>query len=263
MDDSTLNWNAELYQHSSALQFRLGLVTIEKLNPKDGEHILDIGCGNGAVTVELAKRIPRGRVTGVEASAEMAAKARENIASSDITNVTIINMNALEIGFESEFDSVFSNSAIHWIPDLKTMYRLVHRALRPGGRIMIQTGLREKNPLTMTVFEIVGAEPYVSRFKDLKLPWRFLTEEENREILARAGFSEIGLESFTNSFEFKSRGELSGYLESAPMVPFLPLLSEGERERFKEEFVRTYLKNNSDRLEVSSRRVLLSARRPA
>jgi len=263
MDDSTLKWNAELYQHSSALQFRLGLMTIERLGPRDGERILDVGCGNGRVTIELAKRIPGGRVTGVEVSAEMAAKARENIASSGITNAEIVNINALDINFDSEFDTVFSNSAIHWIPDLKTMYRLIHRALRPGGRIMIQTGLREKNSLSMTVLSLLVMAPYVSRFSDLKLPWRFLTEEENRELLERTGFSEIDLESFTHSFEFESIEELAGYLESAPMVPFLPLLPEGERERFKEEFVRTYLDKNSGRMEVSSRRVLLSARKPA
>lgn len=263
MKDSTLKWNAELYQNTSALQFRLGLVTIERLDPRNGERILDVGCGNGGVTIELAERIPRGRVTGVEASAEMAAKAMENIARLGIANVEIINVDALEIRFDNEFNAVFSNSAIHWISDLETMYGLIYRALRPGGRIMIQTGLKEKSALSATVIELIGTEPYDARFKGLKLPWRFLTEEENRDILQKTGFTEIGLESFNNSFQFQRIEELAGYLESAPMVPFLPLLPGGEREKFREDFVRTYLEKNSGRLEVSSRRVLLSARKPA
>lgn len=141
MDGSTLEWNAELCRHSSALRFRLGL-TIEELNPNDGERILDIGRGNGRLTIEPAKRIPRIRATGAETSGEMAAKAGKNIASSGIANMEIVNMDALDVNFDGEFDAVFSDSAIHWIPDLETMYRLIHRALWPGGRIMREVSSR-------------------------------------------------------------------------------------------------------------------------
>jgi trans-aconitate methyltransferase len=74
MEPTSLQWNASLYQDSSLLQFQLGLKTIDRLNPRDPEHILDIGCGNGLLSIELAKRIPMGHVTGIEASAEMFVK---------------------------------------------------------------------------------------------------------------------------------------------------------------------------------------------
>jgi trans-aconitate 2-methyltransferase len=138
MDGNILQWNAELYQDSSSLQFQLGLLAIERLNPRDREQILDIGCGNGLLTIELAKRIPSGRVTGVEVSSEMITKAADNISRHGVSNVRFLNMNALDISFESEFDAVFSNSAIHWIHDQETIYGLIFKSLAGSGRIMIQ-----------------------------------------------------------------------------------------------------------------------------
>ncbi len=263
MDNFEFQWNAELYQGTSSPQYRLGLMALERLSPSDGEHLLDIGCGNAVLTIELAKLVPHGLVTGIELSGEMLRKAADNLSGSRVTNVRLMRMNALDIRFNSEFDGIFSNSAIHWIDDLESMYRLLFKALKPGGRIMIQTSLREMNPLMAATLAVQDDERFRGHLGGTGIPWRFNTEEENRLILTGAGFSEIAVEPHVDAYKFGTREELSGYLESAPMVPLLSRLPGTLRGEFARFFVDAYLEKNFKALDVVTTRAFISAVRPA
>jgi trans-aconitate 2-methyltransferase len=261
MENSTLKWNAELYQETSTPQFKLGLMAIERLNPSEGEHILDIGCGNGLITIEIASRIPGGSVTGIEASPEMLAKAMDNLERSKKSNVTLLHMNAMDVGFYAEFDAVFSNSAIHWIPDLNGMYRLILQSLKPGGRILVQTSIKEMNWLVETIITILQMDRYRKIFTGITLPWRFLSVEDNSSILHDAGYEDINIESYPDMFRFKTVNELAGYLESAPMVPFLSVLHENDRQEFAGTFLKTYLEKTGGELVLTNKRAFISARK--
>jgi trans-aconitate 2-methyltransferase len=259
MNNSNLPWDPDLYQEFSSIQFNLGLMAIDRLKPAGAEKVLDIGCGTGLLAIDLARRLPEGSVTGVETSPGMAEMALANIKNSGAQNVTIMNIDALHIDFTDEFDAVFSNSAIHWIQDLETMYRLIHRALKPNGRVMIQTGIREMNPLIRTFVSVLSDERYRGYFSGIRLPWRFLTEDETRSILAGAGFSEIDLVLYPGRQEFENEKGLAGYLISAAMVPLMPHVPEKEKDEFTDYFVKTYIANNDNRLEVRSTRIFISA----
>jgi trans-aconitate 2-methyltransferase len=259
MNNTSLPWNPDLYQESSSIQYNLGLMAIERLNPIDNEHILDIGCGTGLLAIELSRKIPNGRVTGIETSPYMFETAFANIRSSGAENVNILKMDALGISFNEEYDAVFSNSAIHWIQELETMYRLIYQSLKCNGRIMIQTGIREMNPLIQAFITVLGNERYRPYFSEVRLPWRFLTVDETEAILQGSGFSDIDIFLYPDRQIFKTAKELSGYLESAAMVPLLPHVPEDEKQEFINFFVGTYIEKNNNRLEASSTRVFISA----
>jgi len=256
-----LRWNADLYQVSSSLQFELGMKAIGMLRPLDHEKILDLGCGNGLLTIELAKRAQGGLVTGIEASPEMTGAAQRNALGMSIDNIRLFNMDALAIDFDNEFDAVFSNSAIHWIHDLDTMYRLLYRSLKPGGRIMVQTSLKEMNTLYEAIIALLKAEKYQPYYRSIQWPWKFLTREENITLISGAGFTHVSVERCLYTYTFKSIEELSGYLESAPMVPFMTYLPEEERPGFRKLFVDTYLEKNNGALEATSARAFIAARK--
>lgn len=259
MNNTSLPWNPGLYQESSSIQYNLGLMAIERLDPIDTEHILDIGCGTGLLAIELSRKIPNGRVTGIETSPSMYEMALANIRSSGVTNVDILNMDALGISYNEEYDAVFSNSAIHWIQELETMYRIIFTSLKHTGRIMIQTGIREMNPLIRTFITVLGDERYRPYLAEIKLPWRFLTADETRVILHKTGFSDIDIFLYPDRRIFKSVDELTGYLESAAMVPLMPHIPKEEKQEFINFFVETYIEINNSRLESSSTRVFISA----
>ena len=170
MVDKTLSWDAELYQNSSSLQFELGLMGIKKLNPKGSEKILEIGCGNAMITIELAKRNPNGTITAIEVSEEMISQAKFNISKTNLSNIKLIHKDAIQIDFKDKFDAIFSNSAIHWIKNLELMYEKIYNALRQNGRIMIQTGLRSINSVVKTIYKLVSLKKYQNGLSDFKNP---------------------------------------------------------------------------------------------
>jgi len=126
-------WDAADYAKSAAFVPALGAPVFALLDPQPGESILDLGCGDGALTVKMVEA--GAKVVGVDASESMVAAARARGI-----DARVANGEALE--FEPEFDAVFSNAALHWMLDGKAVAAGVHRALKPGGRFVGEMGGR-------------------------------------------------------------------------------------------------------------------------
>jgi SAM-dependent methyltransferase len=129
------SWNPTVYAEIGAFVPAFGAGVFEWLAPQPGEHILDLGCGDGQLTVKIADA--GAQVVGVDASQEMLDGARSRGARSGF-DVRICNAEALP--FESEFDAVFSNAVLHWVRDQDAMMAGVKRALKPGGRFVAEMG---------------------------------------------------------------------------------------------------------------------------
>lgn len=78
-----------------------------------------------------------------------------------------------------EYDMLFLNSAIHWIQDLDALYGKIYRSLKPGGRIMVQTGLKENNRLYETIYAMLQVKRYKPLYRSISWPWKFLTREDS------------------------------------------------------------------------------------
>ncbi|MBV8810291.1 MAG: methyltransferase domain-containing protein [Acidobacteriaceae bacterium] len=126
-------WDPELYEarHSFVWQFGEGL--IELLDPRAGERILDLGCGPGQLTARIAER--GAEVTGLDASPEMIGQARQNYPQ-----LKFLLRDAEHMQFESEFDAVFSNAALHWMLDARAVASGIAQALKLGGRFVAELG---------------------------------------------------------------------------------------------------------------------------
>ncbi len=260
MTDKELKWDAQLYQKSSQFQFNLGLLAIERLAPKDGENILEIGSGNAMLTIEIAKRIPNGSVTAVEFSKEMIDQAIENCSNAGVTNIQFVNINALKILYDQEFDAVFSNSAIHWISDLETMYGLIYRALKPSGRMLIQTGLKEVNTLVRAVMQIIKVKEFQPFLKNFNSPWRFLTVHETEKLLGEVNFKDLVVEVYPYRVKFESEDDVMNYYKAAALVPFYSLIPENLKEKLTETFKNIIFKlSEPDPLVIQMNRLFISA----
>jgi trans-aconitate methyltransferase len=130
---SAQTWNASHYAANGRFVATLASAVVELLNPHPGERILDAGCGDGALTAQLAAT--GANLRGVDSAPAMVAAARAR-------GLTVDQLNLTELTYTSEFDAVFSNAALHWIPREVQPAALagILRALRPGGRFVAEMG---------------------------------------------------------------------------------------------------------------------------
>ena len=117
-------WDPERYSKNARFVSDLGLLVVELLNPKPGEDILDLGCGDGALTQKI---VSMGcRVVGIDSSAAQVEEVQR-------MGLEAFVMDAEALPFDQEFDAVFSNAVLHWTKRTDQMIAGVWRALKPGG----------------------------------------------------------------------------------------------------------------------------------
>jgi len=217
-------WDPERYRRNAAFVPALGREVITLLAPQKNERILDLGCGDGALTSELAKIAS---VVGVDASAEQVAACQArglDARVADGNNLT----------FESEFDAVFSNAALHWMRDPDAVIGGVWRALKPGGRFVAECGGAGN------VAHVVGAVLDALKRRGIDgrpaIPWYFPSPDEYRAKLAARGFKVVSIVLFPRPTELP--GRLGDWLDTFA-ESLLALVPESERQNFKDEVVQT------------------------
>lgn len=124
-------WNPALYAAHAGFVPALGAPVLDLLAPQPGEHILDLGCGDGVLTRKLVQA--GATVIGVDADPAMVAAAREK-------GLDVRQGDARQLVFQGEFDAVFTNAALHWVGAPAVVTAGVARALRPGGRYVGEFG---------------------------------------------------------------------------------------------------------------------------
>jgi SAM-dependent methyltransferase len=128
---STSKWDAADYARVGRFVAELGGAAVDLLDPKPGERILDVGCGDGWLTLKLMER--GATVLGVDNSSELVAAAREK-------GVDALLLAAEDMQFFAEFDAAFSNATLHWVLEKEQAARAIFRALKPGARFAGEMG---------------------------------------------------------------------------------------------------------------------------
>jgi trans-aconitate 2-methyltransferase len=166
----------------------LGQVVLDRLPLSGDETVLDAGCGSGRITEALIQRLPHGRVIGVDMSESMVAAARARLGpDADIRRADLLELER-ELG--ETVDAILSTATFHWVADHAALFRSLHGALRPGGRLVAQcggegniTGLRGRAGVVME------REPYAERFRDFQPPWNYANPADTQSRLLAAGFA--------------------------------------------------------------------------
>jgi trans-aconitate methyltransferase len=233
---SSQRWNAASYALNADFVPALGQPVLDLLQPRLGERILDLGCGDGALTEKLVAL--GARVVGVDAAPDMIAAARRR-------GLDAREMDARALVFEREFDAVFSNAALHWIkddPDAPIVGAF--RALRAGGRFAGELG-GHGCVAAITVALVATLERRGVGDAASWIPWYFPTVEDYEERLRRAGFVPQSaqliprptplptgmrgwLETFANPFAAALPGEERGEFLDEVTGLLQPVLCDGD-----------------------------------
>ncbi len=169
-------WSAERYARHASFVPALGASILERLAPQPGERILDLGCGDGVLTASLVAA--GASVLGIDASEEMLTAARTR-------GLDVQQLDARCLAFDSEFDAVFSNAALHWIPDAAVVVRGVVRALKPGGRFVAELGGHGNVAAIATAIRAVLARHRIA----CDWPWYYPSADEYGGLLRAHGLT--------------------------------------------------------------------------
>lgn len=207
----TQHWDPESYAEHARFVSDLGAPVVDLLAPRPGERVLDVGCGDGALTERF--RDAGCTVVGVDSSPEQVWAALQRGLDARIVD-------ARELPFDAEFDAVFSNAALHWIPDADAAIDGVWRALKPGGRFVAECGGAGCVASVRDSFaEALRARGVDSAAVD---PWYFPTAEEYRARLERRGFRVDSIERFARPTPLP--GDVVHWLEvfAQPFIAAVP-----------------------------------------
>jgi trans-aconitate methyltransferase len=218
---STQTWDPEGYAKHARFVSELGQPVVELLVPRPGERILDLGCGDGALT-ELLVALGC-EVVGVDASAAQVAAAQARGLDARVADGQALD-------FDAEFDAVFSNAALHWMRDTPRLLAGVHRALRPGGRFVAECG---GHGCIETIHRSLS-ECLNERGLDgaAASPWYFPTAEDYGGKLAAAGFEVRSIALFPRPTPLP--GDLLGWLETFA-ESFTRVLPAAERAAYLQQ----------------------------
>lgn len=170
-------WQARQYSNHAAFVSELGSPVLALLAPTAGETILDLGCGDGTLALQITQC--GAQVVGVDASASMVEAARAKGISADV-------MDAEHLPYHAQFDAVFSNAALHWMLNYDRVIAGVARALRPRGRFVGEFGgYGNIAALTSAMAEVMARHP---EFGDYRSPWFFPSVEQYTRALEQGGF---------------------------------------------------------------------------
>jgi trans-aconitate methyltransferase len=128
---SSNDWNADRYLKNAEFVSTYGTAVAELLGDIEGQRVLDLGCGDGRLTLELVSK--GASVVGIDSSTSMINSAREK-------GLDAYALDALSIDYDQEFDSVFTNATLHWIPNHPLLASKVFSAVKPGGQFVGEFG---------------------------------------------------------------------------------------------------------------------------
>lgn len=230
-------WDPHEYEKHSSAQQKWAHELIEKLALRGDEDVLDVGCGDGKVTVELARRVPQGSVTGVDSSATMIELAQTRYPPRKFRQLRFQQADASALAFRSAFNVVFSNAALHWIVDHRPVLVGISRSLRPGGRILLQMGGKGNAEAVLAVLEeMIQSAAWREYFNGFSFPYGFYGPEEYRLWLADAGLSPRRVELKPKDMVHSGAEGLAGWYRTT-WLPYTQRVPEERREAFIAEMV--------------------------
>jgi trans-aconitate 2-methyltransferase len=234
-------WNAADYAANSVVQQSWARELIAKLNLHGDENILDVGCGDGKVTAEIARAVPRGSVTGIDASPQMIKFAKKTFPAKKNPNLKFQVMDARKIKFTQSFDVIFSNAALHWVDDHEKILRGAAAVLKSGGRLVVSCGGKGN---AQDVFVALRPEMRLKRwrefFRKMPTPYFFYAPEDYKKWLPKFGFKIQKIKLAPKDATYPGAEGFATWLRTT-WIPYVQRVPENLREEFIAAVTQRYI----------------------
>jgi len=264
------DWDPELYNRFRRYRAEPFEAILDRLEFDPASRIVDLGCGSGENTVELARRAARGSALGLDSSPAMIARANQLRAALDADLAARIRFELGDItrfAAPEQYSLVFSNAALQWVSDRRTALEACYWALIPGGRLVVQMPANQHETYHATLRQLIGEEPWRSMIPAGAAPLHQDVEgpEHYRRLLAELGFAGVDCYHQTFTHPMRSPAEIVEWCRATTLRPLLEALPADRRESFVEcwrvRLERAY--GTAGSLMFPFRRLFLWGRRPA
>jgi trans-aconitate 2-methyltransferase len=256
------DWNAERYHQISSPQQAWGKRVLDRLALQGFERVLDLGCGTGRVTAEIAERVPAGGVIGVDRSAAMLEMARSWLRER-APHAALVRADGAALPFKRAFDAVFSGATFHWIPDHGALFRSIIQTLKPGGRLNAQCGGEGNLAVLKSRADRLMREPrFAPYFEDWIEPTYYADIASTERRLAAAGFADINVWIEAAPTTFDGPDEFRQFIGSVCVREHVARLAPEDRDAFLRELTVAAVRDTPP-LTLDYWRLNIAARRPA
>ena len=256
-DVGVLFREAESYTTASSTQYAQAALLLDVIDLSGVREVLDVGCGDGRVTLEIEDRFPDAHIHGIDVSREMIRVARE-LARKTGSRVTFEEADVLDYDPGRTFDAVVSNSAMHWVLPAEAGYRALYRLLAPGGLLAVhQGGEATYVGLRTCALEVIEELGLTAYFAGWSYPAYYPTRAQLENLLAATGFTDIRVVSHES--DGRELPSLVRDFAYAGLLPFLLRLPEDKRELLRGEFLRHAERSRPSHYQ---HRLIATARRP-
>ncbi|MFC1737123.1 methyltransferase domain-containing protein [Candidatus Hydrogenedentota bacterium] len=227
-------FDGKKYEKTSKHQREWGGKLISELRLSGNERVLDLGCGDGAITAQIGELVPHGFVVGVDSSKGMIETAAKYVRD----NIEFKLMDINGMAFEEEFDLVFSNAALHWVNDHEKLLTNAWKSLRNGGMVRFNFAADGNcSKLNEVLTEVMGRPEYAGYFEDFEWPWFMPALEEYEQLVEQTSFGEIRVWGENADKHFPDVDAITGWIDQPSIVPFLACVAEEDKQGFRDAVV--------------------------
>jgi trans-aconitate 2-methyltransferase len=259
-DQNSGSWDAPTYdQVSYYVQYKWGQQVLEWRKWHGDEIVMDAGCGSGLLTRQLAKKVPRGKVYGVDIDSNMVRQARKNLQPLD--NVEVIESSFTDVKLPQRLDVIFSNSALHWVRDHRNAFQTFWEMLKPmnstnkdavvsgnsvgnvgNSQLLIQCGGHGNLQQIITLLEQARQlNQFKAYFTNWKQSWYFANPEDTDKLLNEIGYVNSRVYSNRDCITLPNRHIYSRFIKTVVAKPYLDRLSTDNSDKLKTAFLELFL----------------------
>lgn len=249
-------WNASQYEKHNQVDKNFSNSFVQGISLKSNEKILDVGCGDGRITAQLAKQVPQGEVIGLDPSASMITFAKNFQKQEGIKNVDFLQGNAETFSLKKKFDVIIAIHVLHWLVDPEKALKNIYNHLQPGGKVYFMLAMKKGNvSLEKALRKTMNTQR--EDFENFEDPIHPYAIEEFRQLLLATGFQVDKLCYSLHEEEFKSKATLFKWLEQ--WLPHYKFLRQEKRAKFLNDVIDNYLLENVKSNKIIWREYIMTA----
>ncbi len=219
-------WNANQYLKFKNQRTQPAVDLVNRINIEHPKKIIDLGCGPGNSTGVLAERFKDAAILGVDNSADMIEKAKENYPRLDFA---FCDIGGDLSGLDKDFDIVFSNACIQWVPEHRLLLKNLLGLVKNGGVLAIQIPFNFSEPIQKNIDEAASGNPYLPN----KRPYHVLTTGEYYDIFSELSDNfELWEVAYTHVLD--THEDILEWYRGTGMRPYLSALPEDEKPLFEQ-----------------------------